>query len=62
MSKEFEEAKLVITADIVYDPDSKQIHDLHGCLLLEIRAILNEYQLLYKNEQITLESFICESK
>lgn len=58
MSKEFEEAKLVITADIVFDPDD--ISDtFHKEMIRDITRVFNEYCMLYKNTQVTLESFIC---
>lgn len=62
MSKEFEEAKLVITADIAYDPDDKHMNTFHDALRCDIIGLLDQYYLLHKNTKVTLESFICESK
>lgn len=61
MSKEFEEAKLVISADIVYDPDEVS-NSFHNDMLEDINKVFNRYYMLYKNTKVTLESFICESK
>lgn len=60
MSKEFEEARLVITADIAFDPDDKNMHTFHDDLKNDIIGLLNLYYLLHKNTQVSLESFICE--
>ena len=59
MSKEFEEARLVITADIVFDPDEVS-NSFHNDMLEDINKVFNRYYMLYKNTQVTLESFICE--
>lgn len=62
MSKEFEEAKLVITADIAFDPDEECMNSFHNDLMHDIIGLLNNYYLLHKNTKVTLESFICEHK
>ena len=59
MSKEFEEAKLVITADVVFDPDELS-NTFHDEMLRDITSVFNRYYMLYKNTKVTLESFICE--
>ena len=61
MSKEFEEAKLVISADIVYDPDEVS-NSFHHDMLEDVNKVFNRYYMLYKNTKVTLESFICESE
>lgn len=59
MSKHFEEAKLVITADIVYDPD-----ELGGSFLEEVeRSVMQSIRNLgglSKNENAELRGFICD--
>jgi hypothetical protein len=61
MSKHFEEARLVITADIVYDPD-----EVGGLFLEEIERsvmqLLRNLGALSKNENAELKGFICDEK
>ena len=61
MSKEFEEAKLRISADVVYDPDL--INDsFYSEMHKDIKRVLSEYRMLHKNIDIELEGFTCEQK
>ena len=59
MSKHFEEARLVITADVVYDPDSIDITVLNY-LKKRVEEILNMHHVLNKNINAELKGFICE--
>ena len=61
MSKEFEEARLVITADIVFDPDLLG-EMFYKEMLSDIKNVLKDYKMLNKNVKVELESFICEHK
>lgn len=60
MSKEFEEAKLVISADIVYDPEDEDIKEFHNFLQYRITNMLNDAYVLHKNIKVELKGFICE--
>lgn len=61
MSKEFEEAKLRISADVVYDPDL--VSDVfYAEMKKDIKRVLSEYRMLHKNIDIELEGFICGKK
>lgn len=61
MSKEFEEAKLRISADVVYDPDL--VSDVfYAEMKKDIKRVLSEYRMLHKNIDIKLEGFICGKK
>ncbi len=60
MSKEFEEARLVISVDVVYDPDGEDIKTLHNYLQHCITSILNDVDILHKNIKVELKGFICE--
>lgn len=59
MSKEFEEAKLVITADIVFDPDGDEINYIHKAVEECVADLLFRNFVLHKNLNVKLESFIC---
>ncbi len=60
MSKEFEEARLVISADIVYDPEGEEIKTLNDYLYHCIGDSLCSADILYKNIKVELKGFICE--
>ena len=61
MSKHFEEARLVITADIVYDPDGINLN-INEELLIDIEKLFSEYCFIFKNTKVELEGFICNGK
>jgi hypothetical protein len=61
MSKHFEEARLVITADIVYDPDDTNNY-FHQIIADDIRQELVNLGCLVKNIDVKLEGFICDGK
>lgn len=61
MSKHFEEAKLTITADIVYDPENLDA-TVYEYLPDRIQEILDMYGILNKNIKIELQGFICDGK
>jgi hypothetical protein len=61
MSKHFEEAKLIITADIVYDPDVID-QTLYDYLIQRVEDILSAHKVLNKNTKVELEGFICNGK
>ena len=60
MSKEFEEAKLVITADIVYDPDGEEITTFVSFVHDYVGDYLENNDILFKNLNVKLEHFTCE--
>ena len=59
MSKYFEEARLVITADIVYDPDEIG-NDFHMTIDETVHLCLANLNCLTKNLDVRLEGFICD--
>jgi hypothetical protein len=61
MSRHFEEAKLVITADIAYDPDTID-HSVCDYLSQRIEDILKAHEVLNKNINVELQGFICDGK
>jgi hypothetical protein len=61
MSRHFEEARLVITADIVYDPDGFDA-TVYEYLPERIQEILDMYGILNKNIKVELQGFICDGK
>ncbi len=61
MSKHFEEAKLIITADIVYDPDTID-QSVYDYLIRRVEDILNAHKALNKNTKVELQGFICDDK
>jgi hypothetical protein len=61
MSRHFEEARLVITADIAYDPESLDA-TVYEYLPERIQEILDMYGILNKNIEVELQGFICDGK
>ena len=59
MSRHFEEARLVITADIVYDPDDMD-NDFHKIIDETVHICLANLECLTKNLDVRLEGFICD--
>lgn len=61
MSKHFEEAKLVITANVVYDPDNVDLgwdEEMMSTML----EVMDQFVWLHKDLKIKLEGFICDDK
>ena len=61
MSKHFEEAKLVISVDVVYDPEESD-NGFFRSMEDNMHQILSNYDMLYKNLKIQLQGFICDDK
>ena len=61
MSRYFEEARLVIMVDVVYDPDDMD-NDFNKLMLDDINKIFEEYRMLTKNTKVELQGFICDGK
>ena len=61
MSKHFEEAKLVISVDVVYDPEESD-NGFFRSMEDNMHQILSNYDMLYKNLKIELQGFICDDK
>ena len=60
MSRYFEEARLVITVDVVYDPDKMDC--FHQIIEDGIQQDLVNLGCLVKNANVKLEGFICDGK
>jgi hypothetical protein len=61
MSKHFEEAKLVISVDVVYDPEESD-NGFFRSMEDNMHQILSNYDMLYKNLKIQLQGFTCDDK
>jgi hypothetical protein len=61
MSKHFEEAKLVISVDVVYDPEESD-NGFYRSMEDNMHQILSNYDMLYKNLKVELQGFICDDK
>jgi hypothetical protein len=63
MSKHFEEARLVITADIVYDPDGLDLpKEFYQAIDKDLIFHLTRFNILSKNTKVELQGFICDGK
>ena len=61
MSKHFEEAKSVITANVVYDPDNVDL-EWDDEMFEQMLSVMDHFVWLHKDLKIKLEGFICDDK